>query len=101
VFNPSRHKIHRGSTGHSGQQNPGFDMKGDYLSGDATFLQRLLGKCLRLDAGRPYLPPDVILKVGASLKVSQPRFWSTWRSRFYLTRLLSAQRQSDGRSDLQ
>jgi hypothetical protein len=37
-------------------------------------------KCLRLDAGRPYLPPDVILEVGASLKVSQPRFWSTWRS---------------------
>jgi hypothetical protein len=30
VFNPFRHTIHRGSTGHSGQKNPVFDVKRDY-----------------------------------------------------------------------
>jgi hypothetical protein len=30
VFNPCRHKIHSGLTGHSGQRNPGFSLKRYY-----------------------------------------------------------------------
>jgi hypothetical protein len=37
----------------------------------------------------PILATDVILEVGASLKViSQPRFWSTWLRRSHLVTLL-------------
>jgi hypothetical protein len=42
VFDPFCHTIHRGSTGHSGQENPGFDVKRYPLPGDVIFLQRLL-----------------------------------------------------------
>jgi hypothetical protein len=41
VFNPFRHTIHRGSTGHSGQKS-GLQPEAKSLRSDATFLQRLL-----------------------------------------------------------
>jgi hypothetical protein len=42
VFNPFRHRIHRGSTGHSGQKKSGLRRVARLLSGGATFLQRVL-----------------------------------------------------------